>query len=240
MKIAWANKYLTKNHPKMLFNQKSSKFNKKTIFFSHFSGLSGASSAQPLGFFNFSNNGDTNNNIFDVEFDVFENQEFQDPDDNHVGLDINSFTSNASSTTWYWSGGLDQDFNKLKLNNGINCQVWIDFMGSRINVTMARASVAKTTKLNSSISKTTKSKFKSKLKNEAFIGTKPLNTSSKKFNGRKLFLENPKHNTVSGKKKIMAQINTVSGKKRTKIQKQWLKFQTQWLKFQKQWLTFQK
>ncbi|KAM2839030.1 hypothetical protein COP2_031364 [Malus domestica] len=31
--------------------------------------------------------------------------------------------SNASSTTWYWSGGLDQDFNELKLNNGINYQV---------------------------------------------------------------------------------------------------------------------
>ncbi|XP_068328233.1 probable L-type lectin-domain containing receptor kinase VII.2 [Pyrus communis] len=158
----------------MLFNQKGSKFNKKTILFSPFSGLSGASSAQHLGFFNFSNNGDPNNNIFGVEFDVFENQELQDPDDNHVGLDINSLTSNASSTTGYWSGGLDQDFNKLKLNNGINYQVWIDFMGSRINVTMARAGVAKTTK----------SKFKSKLKNEAFIGTKPPNTSSKKFKGR--------------------------------------------------------
>ncbi|XP_070675797.1 probable L-type lectin-domain containing receptor kinase VII.2 [Malus domestica] len=133
-----------------------------------------------LGFFNFSNNGDHNNNIFGVEFDVFENQEFQDPDDNHVGLDINSLMSNASSTTWYWSGGLDQDFNELKLNNGINYQVWIDFMGLRINVTMARAGVAKTTKSNSSISKTTKSN----LKNEAFIGTKPPNTSSKKFNGR--------------------------------------------------------
>ncbi|KAM1150020.1 hypothetical protein EV1_030299 [Malus domestica] len=76
-----------------------------------------------LGFFNFSNNGDHNNNIFGVEFDVFENQEFQDPDDNHVGLDINSLMSNAPSTTWYWSGGLDQDFNELKLNNGINYQV---------------------------------------------------------------------------------------------------------------------
>ncbi|RXH90440.1 hypothetical protein DVH24_035204 [Malus domestica] len=113
------------------------------FLFSPFSGLSGASSSQHLGFFNFSNNGDPNNNIFGVEFDVFENQEFQDPDDNHVGLDINSLTSNASSTAGYWSGGLDQDFNELKLNNGINYQVWIDFMGSRINVTMARAGMAK-------------------------------------------------------------------------------------------------
>ena len=29
MKRAWTNKYLIKNHPKMLFNQKGSKFNKK-------------------------------------------------------------------------------------------------------------------------------------------------------------------------------------------------------------------
>ena len=30
MKRAWVNKYLTKNHHKMLFNKKGSKFNKKS------------------------------------------------------------------------------------------------------------------------------------------------------------------------------------------------------------------
>ncbi|PQP93837.1 putative L-type lectin-domain containing receptor kinase VII.2 [Prunus yedoensis var. nudiflora] len=106
-------------------------------------GLAGASSAQHLGVFNFTNNGDPNNHIFGVEFDVFKNQEFQDPDDNHVGVDLNSLTSNASYTAGYWSGEFDEDFNELKLNNGVNYQVWIDFLDSKINVTMALAGVKK-------------------------------------------------------------------------------------------------
>ncbi|XP_021826106.1 probable L-type lectin-domain containing receptor kinase VII.2 [Prunus avium] len=106
-------------------------------------GLAGASSAQHLGAFNFTNNGDPNNHIFGVEFDVFKNQEFQDPDDNHVGVDLNSLTSNASYTAGYWSGEFDEDFNELKLNNGVNYQVWIDFLDSKINVTMALAGVTK-------------------------------------------------------------------------------------------------
>ncbi|CAB4273476.1 unnamed protein product [Prunus armeniaca] len=105
--------------------------------------LAGASSAQHLGVFNFTNNGDPNNHIFGVEFDVFKNQEFQDPDDNHVGVDLNSLTSNASYTAGYWSGEFDEDFNELKLNNGVNYQVWIDFLDSKINVTMALAGVKK-------------------------------------------------------------------------------------------------
>lgn len=106
-------------------------------------GLAGASSAQHLGVFNFTNNGDPNNHIFGVEFDVFKNQEFQDPDDNHVGVNLNSLTSNASYTAGYWSGEFDEDFNELKLNNGVNYQVWIDFLDLKINVTMALAGVKK-------------------------------------------------------------------------------------------------
>ncbi|KAH0983329.1 hypothetical protein GBA52_010506 [Prunus armeniaca] len=57
--------------------------------------------------------------------------------------DLNSLASNASYTAGYWSGEFDEDFNELKLNNGVNYQVWIDFLDSKINVTMALAGVKK-------------------------------------------------------------------------------------------------
>ncbi|KAL6141285.1 hypothetical protein ACLB2K_059575 [Fragaria x ananassa] len=109
-----------------------------------FSDLTGASSSQHLGLYNFTNNGDPNNNILGIEFDVFKNQEFEDPNDNHVGVDINSLTSIRSEAAGYWTSSEDGgNFKELKLNDWINYQVWIDFRGSTINVTMARAGVRK-------------------------------------------------------------------------------------------------
>ncbi|PON49675.1 Serine/threonine protein kinase [Parasponia andersonii] len=105
-----------------------------------FTGVRGASSSQHLGLFNFTNNGDPNNHILGIEFDVFKNQEFQDIDDNHVGLNINSLTSLASHAAGYWDGeGGDDEFREAELKNGANYQVWIDFFDSRINITMAPA-----------------------------------------------------------------------------------------------------
>lgn len=69
---------------------------------------------------------------------MFKNQEFNDIDDNHVGVDINSLTSFASHAAGFWGGDDDLEFQDLKLNNGENYQVWIDYLDSRINVTMAR------------------------------------------------------------------------------------------------------
>ncbi|KAL9288418.1 putative L-type lectin-domain containing receptor kinase VII.2 RLK-Pelle-L-LEC family [Arabidopsis thaliana] len=108
-----------------------------------FSETSAASSSQHLGLFNFTNNGDPNSRIFAVEFDVFANQEFNDISDNHVGVDINSLTSVASETAGFYGGRDGQRFTELKLNSGENYQAWIEFNGSAINVTMARASSRK-------------------------------------------------------------------------------------------------
>lgn len=55
-----------------------------------FAGIVGASSAQHLGLFNLTNDGDPDNHVFGVEFDVFKNQEFIDINYNHVGVDVNS------------------------------------------------------------------------------------------------------------------------------------------------------
>lgn len=73
---------------------------------------------------------------------MFKNQEFNDINDNHVGVDINSITSFSSHAAGSWVGEDDKDdgeFEDLKLNDGENYQVWIDYLDSRINVTMARA-----------------------------------------------------------------------------------------------------
>ncbi|XVE49940.1 hypothetical protein DITRI_Ditri01bG0122200 [Diplodiscus trichospermus] len=101
-------------------------------------GIAGASSVQHLGLFNFSNNGNPDSHIFGVEFDVFSNQEFDDINDNHVGVDVNSLKSVASNPAGFWGGSKDDELNELKLNNGVNYQVWIDYEDSIVNVTMAK------------------------------------------------------------------------------------------------------
>ncbi|MED6130651.1 hypothetical protein PIB30_002765 [Stylosanthes scabra] len=97
-----------------------------------------STAAQNLGLFNFTNNGNSSNHVFGVEFDVFKNQEFNDISDNHVGIDINSLTSLASHDAGYFPDEDHDSFKDLKLNNGENYQVWIDYDDSLLNVTMAK------------------------------------------------------------------------------------------------------
>ncbi|XVF27636.1 hypothetical protein REPUB_Repub14bG0125400 [Reevesia pubescens] len=119
------------------------------LIFTPNTGINGTSASQHLGLFNLTNNGNSSNHVFGVEFDVFSNQEFDDIDANHVGIDINSLKSTSSHTAGYWPDNIksssnrensDDDekaFEELKLNNGKNYQVWIDYADSVINVTMA-------------------------------------------------------------------------------------------------------
>uniref|UniRef100_A0A2N9ERU0 non-specific serine/threonine protein kinase n=1 Tax=Fagus sylvatica TaxID=28930 RepID=A0A2N9ERU0_FAGSY len=107
------------------------------FIFTPSTGINGTSSSQHLGLFNLSNDGNPNNHVFGIEFDVFKNQEFSDINDNHVGVDVNSLTSSTSYEAGFWNE--DEKFEELKLNNGENYQVWIDYLDSRINVTMAMA-----------------------------------------------------------------------------------------------------
>jgi hypothetical protein len=112
-------------------------------------GIEAADPANYLGLLNFNNNGNPNNHVFGVEFDVFKNQEFDDISANHVGIDLNSLKSNATHDAGYWpdnqrtdnSSNSDDEksFKELKMNSGENYQVWIDYSDSLINVTMALA-----------------------------------------------------------------------------------------------------
>ncbi|KAL5082211.1 hypothetical protein RYX36_010632 [Vicia faba] len=103
-------------------------------------GLNGTTSAEYNGLFNLTNEGNPNNHVLGIEFDIVKNEEeFNDINDNHVGLDINSLRSLPSHEAGYWGGKDDNEFKVLKIKSGENYQVWIEFMHSRINVTMARA-----------------------------------------------------------------------------------------------------
>uniref|UniRef100_A0A7N0SVV2 non-specific serine/threonine protein kinase n=1 Tax=Kalanchoe fedtschenkoi TaxID=63787 RepID=A0A7N0SVV2_KALFE len=111
------------------------------FLFLPFPGINGSNSAEHLGFLNRTNNGRSDNHMFGVEFDVFENQEFNDIDDNHVGVNVNSLTSNFSTPAGYWPGAGRDGFKELKLNDGTNYQVWVDYRDARLNVSMAPAGI---------------------------------------------------------------------------------------------------
>ncbi|WCJ36129.1 Concanavalin A-like lectin protein kinase family protein [Euphorbia peplus] len=78
-----------------------------------------------------------------VEFDTGQNPEFNDPDGNHIGIDLNSIESDETAPAGYYnsSGG----FVPVVMNNGQNVHAWIDFDGDQfeINVTVAPIGVAR-------------------------------------------------------------------------------------------------
>ncbi|XP_057860639.2 L-type lectin-domain containing receptor kinase S.4-like isoform X2 [Cryptomeria japonica] len=87
----------------------------------------GSLPSQYFGMFNSTNNGMPSNQVFAVEFDTVRDFEFNDIDDNHVGVDVNSLFSSKSATVAFMNeSGLYQKFN-LKAEKSIQC--WIDFDG---------------------------------------------------------------------------------------------------------------
>ncbi|XP_057455516.1 probable L-type lectin-domain containing receptor kinase VII.2 [Lotus japonicus] len=101
--------------------------------------VNGALSGNYLGLFNRSSSGNSSNHVFAVEFDDFRNEEFNEENDNHVGVNLNSMISLYSEPAGFWGGENGDDLEKLKLANGQNYQVWIEYENSQINVTLAPA-----------------------------------------------------------------------------------------------------
>ena len=94
--------------------------------------------AQYMGLLNSGNNGNASNHMFAVELDTTQNEEFQDMDNNHVGININSLRSLQA----YHAGYHDDktgSFNNLTLISGKAMQVWADYDGesTQINVFLA-------------------------------------------------------------------------------------------------------
>ncbi|XP_031478942.1 L-type lectin-domain containing receptor kinase SIT2-like [Nymphaea colorata] len=90
-----------------------------------------------MGLLNKSTDGKPSNHIFAVEFDTVEGASVKDPDDNHVGVDINSVTSNFTEPAAYYT---DESTNQtINLQSGESLQAWIDYDGVSgfINITIA-------------------------------------------------------------------------------------------------------
>jgi serine/threonine protein kinase len=96
--------------------------------------------SQYLGLLNASDMGNFSNHLFAVEFDTVQDFEFGDINDNHVGIDINSLTSNDSAVAAYFTD--DSTKQDLNLKSGKAIQVWIDYdsVQNVLNVTISPSS----------------------------------------------------------------------------------------------------
>ncbi|KAK1304554.1 L-type lectin-domain containing receptor kinase IV.1 [Acorus calamus] len=98
--------------------------------------LPGSFPSQFLGLFNNTNNGNSSNHVVAVELDTILSTEFDDIDDNHVGIDVNDLRSANSTTAGYFID--DGGFRNLSLRSGEPMQLWVEYDGTdmRLNVTL--------------------------------------------------------------------------------------------------------
>ncbi|KAL1197277.1 putative L-type lectin-domain containing receptor kinase I.1 [Cardamine amara subsp. amara] len=89
-----------------------------------------------LGLLNRSTDGSPSSHILAVELDTTQSAEFEDIDNNHVGIDVNSLQSVESASASYYSD-IKRKNKSLKLLSGDPIQVWIDYKDSLLNVTLA-------------------------------------------------------------------------------------------------------
>ncbi|XP_072951840.1 L-type lectin-domain containing receptor kinase SIT2-like isoform X2 [Typha angustifolia] len=117
------------------------------FFISRTTDLSNALPNSYLGLLNSNNNGNRTNHIFAVELDTINSPKFDDIDNNHVGIDINSLISNNSHTAGYYADDTGL-FNKLTLISGKAMQVWVDYDGEKmqVNVTISPLGIPKPSK----------------------------------------------------------------------------------------------
>ncbi|CAD5167185.1 unnamed protein product [Musa acuminata subsp. malaccensis] len=99
---------------------------------------------QYLGLFNLSSVGNSTNHVLAIELDTTRNPEFQDIDNNHVGIDINNLKSDESHTAGYYLNDTGS-FQNLSLRSGQTMQVWVDYDSHEmiLNVTLAPIAMAK-------------------------------------------------------------------------------------------------
>nr|CAB3467885.1 unnamed protein product [Digitaria exilis] len=109
--------------------------------------FSSAFPAQYLGLFNEENNGNASKNIFAVELDTIQNSEFEDINDNHVGININSLHSLQAQSAGFYDDNNGM-FRNLTLIIHEMMQVWVgyDEGTAQIDVTLAPIKMAKPVK----------------------------------------------------------------------------------------------
>ncbi|XP_074293986.1 L-type lectin-domain containing receptor kinase SIT2-like [Silene latifolia] len=100
--------------------------------------FSQATAGQFFGLFNSSTNGKSSNRVFAVELDSMQSIEFEDIDNNHVGIDVNDLRSMASATAGYFNDAEKRN-KSLNLNSAKPMQIWIDYdsVDTVVKVTLA-------------------------------------------------------------------------------------------------------
>ncbi|CAN6181143.1 unnamed protein product [Urochloa humidicola] len=106
--------------------------------------FSSALAAQYMGLANIDDNGNATNSFFAAEIDTMQNVEFQDINNNHIGIDINGLRSVAAHIAGYYDD-TNGSFHDMNLISGEVMQAWVDYDGKamRINVTIAPIGVTK-------------------------------------------------------------------------------------------------
>ncbi|CAL5203158.1 unnamed protein product [Lathyrus oleraceus] len=93
--------------------------------------LSNGYPSQYLGLLNPKDLGNFSNHLFAVEFDTVQDFEFNDINDNHVGINLNNMVSNKSvKACFFTDGSTSKQVQDLNLKSGSVIQAWIDYDSS--------------------------------------------------------------------------------------------------------------
>ncbi|CAK7331454.1 unnamed protein product [Dovyalis caffra] len=106
----------------------------------------GALGSQYFGIFNSTSNGLSSNHVLAVELDTIRSPDFEDINDNHVGIDVNNLTSIESAPVTYFSDE-EKENKSLTLISGNMMHAWIDYdeVEKLLNVTVAPITSTKPT-----------------------------------------------------------------------------------------------
>ncbi|KAL0681627.1 hypothetical protein Bca4012_048474 [Brassica carinata] len=104
------------------------------FFVSHSTDFKGAEPSRFFGLFNA--NGSDSTRVLAVELDIAKAPDVGDISDNHVGIDVNSAKSVISANASYFSDKKGRKMD-IKLLSGDPIQVWVDYEGTTLNVSLA-------------------------------------------------------------------------------------------------------
>ncbi|XP_002461413.2 L-type lectin-domain containing receptor kinase IV.1 [Sorghum bicolor] len=107
--------------------------------------FSSALAAQYMGLANIDDNGNATNRFFAAEIDTMQNVEFQDVNNNHVGVDVNGLRSVEAHPAGYYDDANNGSFHGMDLIAGEVMQAWVEYDGeeARVDVTIAPVGVSK-------------------------------------------------------------------------------------------------
>ncbi|CAL9247581.1 unnamed protein product [Arabidopsis halleri] len=97
---------------------------------------------QYLGVFNSSTNVTSSYHLLAIELDTVQTVDFHDLEKAHVGIDVNNPISVESALPSYFSDALGKNIS-IDLLSGEPVQVWVDYDGSFLNVTLAPIEIQK-------------------------------------------------------------------------------------------------